>query len=157
MYQLNIHINYKAQKSFINSLAASKAVVLFIIAMIIPTVYVTLGQLKLLSLMPIVTYVFMTFVRLFMISQLVVACLAIKNRFQLLNDAFSRNDFFNNWDPLNARKSALKCYGSIFHQLCDSIETINQSLTFQFIPLVPHILVINCIQMKHSIHFLNTF
>lgn len=141
MFQSNIHINYKAQKSFINILATLNAFALLIIAAIIPVVYTIMGQIENLFPMPIVTYVFMVFVRIFILSQLLLACFAIKARFKLFNEAFSRNVLCNHRDPLCIQKSALRYYGSIFHQLCDSVEAINQSLTFQFIPLVPHVLV----------------
>lgn len=97
IYQLNIHINYKAQKSFINNFAAFNAVVFFIIAMVIPAVYAIFGQIELLSPMPIITYVFMVFVRLFTMSQLFLACLAIRKRFQLFN--VYKNQLLNATDP----------------------------------------------------------
>lgn len=141
MYQINIDIDFNAQKSFINIFAVINAIMLFIIAMIIPVVYGIVGEIEYLSPMPIITYVFMIFVRFFTMSQLVLACSAIRNRFKLFNEAFSRNILLTQLEPLSVQKSTLKHYGSIFHQLCDTIETINHSLTFQFIPLVPHILV----------------
>lgn len=142
MYQLNIHINSNPQKSFINTFAAINAVIIFANIVDIPIVYYSFGQLEYLSSpMPIVTYVFMIFVRIFFMSQLLLACSAVKSRFHLFNDAFSQKFLLNRLEPLCVQESDLKCYGFIFHQLCDGIEMINQSFTFQLIPLMPHILV----------------
>lgn len=141
MYVFNIDINFKSNETFVNIVAAINAMVLFIVTIQIPLVYGIFNQLEFPPLMSVMTYVFMIFIRLFSMSQLFLAVMAIISRFRLFNEIFSQNILLNHLGPLCVHESVLKHYGSIFHKLCDGIEVINQSLTFQFILLLPHILV----------------
>lgn len=99
----------------------------------IPLLFLITGFTTNLKLVDNLSYCFVIMARLFFPLQFVLASLAVEKRFACLNQHL---ELLISQQSLN--KFSLNCfqaskYSKSFHKLCDGIDTINETFTFQLI------------------------
>jgi hypothetical protein len=71
--------------------------------------------------------------KIFFLVQFILASFALRERFRLINDFFATAKV--------TKISLNQKFGKIYNKLCDAIEIVNSTLTFQFIPIFGSFLV----------------
>lgn len=136
MNLLGMTISTKSQKIFINTAAVLHAVLIFFVAVSIPIIYAVFNLTISLSALGIISYCLMNTIRCFVTFQISMACFAVQKRFKVFNDKFYIT--FLHGSTENGSK---KQFFAVFHNLCNCIATINQTIAPQLILFLPHILV----------------
>lgn len=76
----------------------------------------------------------------------IFACLAIKFRFQVLNETFKSfyfNEFHKHIQIVRPKQLNVKTFSRLFYNLCDAIDFLNDSLTYNLIPVMIYIVSTN--------------
>lgn len=84
---------------------------------------------------------FINILVVFYVSQLTLACHAVRKRFQTLNEHLKSSISSERFKLASGKDSNILNLGDFFHSLCNAIEIINSTFTFHLILLMHNILV----------------
>lgn len=138
---MKIMMDFKRQKSIIIKGMILFSIVIFIsFATICPTLNLIQKRFDWFSLAVSFNYGFMNIFRTIYVAQFLFVCFTTRERFRKLNDYImsSCTSFDTN---RQIKPPAPSEFGRVFHILCDGISVINDTFTFQFIFLIPNIMV----------------
>lgn len=108
--------------------------VLISISVLIPFVlhYFNLATIDVFDL---TTFVFVKFFQCILATQFNLASLTLFTRFRALNTRLRREASSKHLKIVSAKFTKISIYSKSFHKLCDGIEIINETYTFQLISL----------------------
>ena len=137
--QFNIKVDHKKQKKIVQIFTTAPA--------ISPVIVMTMFGSQIIKVENVMNSIFLTlligFFGLFtmcFVCQFIISSLALKNRFQALNESFEN---FSNDEIKFVETKVFESakFGKLFDKLCDGIEIVNETFTFQFIFLFAQMLV----------------
>lgn len=115
----------------------------------IPVIFLFLGISQDLRYFEMISYICQNLLRLFFTCQLILASLAVKARFRLLNIHLKKTiKMKNNCKNIPLKNFKASDYSNLYHKLCDAINVINNTFTFPFIVIFP-VLMVNCLKFEN--------
>lgn len=134
-------MDYKRHKLFAYLSCGLLPLLVLSLTMVMPTLHLILGISDKLSWTPIFSMNFMHALRYLEGLQFIFACSIMRLRFKALNDSIDCSTVFVKLAVTKSREVHNTQFVKLFHNLCDSIETINDNMTFHFIPIFCYLLV----------------
>lgn len=132
--QLNIVINHKQQR--MKTFRFSFLIVLIIIELtsFVPIVLYSIDYADTLSINALLCYNYINLFRYLYSSQFVLASIAVRSRFEAINERLG-----SSMKPERAK--LLHAVGPLYHRLCDVIELINRTFTMHLVIVLTLVLV----------------
>ena len=90
-------------------------------------------DLKTLQPYNIACYFFVVCVRTFFATQFMFASAAVQNRFAILNSHIVEETLTKQQKSFSTKYFLVSKYSTVYHYLCDGIEMINDTFTFQLV------------------------
>lgn len=137
--QFNVKVDHKRQKKIVRMFTIFLAIFPVILMTLFGSQMIKVETDTNLFFLSIVFGVISLFTMCF-VFQFIIASLALRSRFQALNESFEN---FSN-DEINFVETKVfesVKIGKLFDKLCDGIEIINETFTFQFIFIFTQLLV----------------
>jgi hypothetical protein len=132
---MEIQTPYKKQKAFVKAIVLTAFISLLLITFSPVSIVALKGFSERINALAIMCWGTLYFTRIFFVTQLYLACICIRKRFEGLN---------NKLDWLVRQKSPKIVdwrLGKLYNELCDVIDILNETFTAPFVFIFPNILI----------------
>lgn len=126
-------MDWKQHKCFFKLFISSAILTTVIIFSLFPIICRILGEPSM-AVITTLRYLYIEFYRLVYLIQFVLACFVVQSRFSCFNGLISSEEF-------TLKSKNVVALGQLYHKLCDSIDILNDTFTFHFIPIFSNGLV----------------